>query len=297
MKILVTGTSGRFGPYVLRELESNGHDLVLFDRLKPDEAFSKWPFIQGELTEYDDCEKAVRGGFDAVMHLGAQPWPTDHPRQQERRAKTDLPINHIIHVNVLGTYNMLHNAMLAGIKKFVMTSTNCVAGIIFRITDTDYPMKRIPLNEDQPPDIEDSYSFTKAVDEQMLELYSRVYGMRTYGIRCAGLCDEEARKGFVENAKPTTEWNTGMWGWVAREDAAVAHRLVLEEADELPMHDTFLCVADDTFVKEPSRELVEKFHPSYLPLIDGPFEGRASFFDTSKLKNAVGWKPRITSGL
>jgi len=56
-------------------------------------------------------------------------------------------------------------------------------------------------------------------------------------------------------------------------------------------------VADDTFVPEPSRELVEKFHPGYLPVIDGPFEGRASFFDTTKLKNAVGWKPQLGSGL
>jgi hypothetical protein len=33
----------------------------------------------------------------------------------------------------------------------------------------------------------------------MLELYSRVYGMRTYGIRCAGLFDDETRKKYEED--------------------------------------------------------------------------------------------------
>ena len=50
---------------------------------------AKWPWVRGDIRSFDDCSKAVEGGFDAVQHLAAQPWPTDHPRQQERRERED----------------------------------------------------------------------------------------------------------------------------------------------------------------------------------------------------------------
>lgn len=35
MRVLVTGSSGRLGLYVVSELEQAGHDLVLFSRRAP----------------------------------------------------------------------------------------------------------------------------------------------------------------------------------------------------------------------------------------------------------------------
>ena len=35
MKVLVTGVSGRLGPFVVRELEQAGHELVLTSRREP----------------------------------------------------------------------------------------------------------------------------------------------------------------------------------------------------------------------------------------------------------------------
>ncbi len=293
MKVLVTGCSGRFGSYVVGELEAAGHDIALFDLKKPEGAMEKWPWVEGGITRYEDCERAAGTGVEAVVHLAAQPWPTDHPRQQERRKQAGLAVNHTINVNLVGTYNVLHACMLAGVKTFVMTGTNCVFGQAGRITADDYPCEKLPLDEGHPSDLQDSYAFTKLVNEQMLELYSRVYGMRTYVIRCAGLFDEEIRRKIAETTGPVKKWDWGMWGWVAREDAAAAHRLVLDSAEGLPPHDVFLCNADDTSVREPSRELVEKFRPDLLPRIVGPLEGRASFFNNQKLKRAVGWEPKI----
>jgi UDP-glucose 4-epimerase len=294
MKILLTGSSGRFGPYMIRELRSAGHDLVLFDRARPAEEFAALPFVQGELTSLEDCGRAAAAGnFDAVLHLAAQPWPTDHPRQQTRREQAGLPLNHTMNVNVMGTYNILHSAMLAGIKLFVMTGTNCAVGHTMRVSGRDFPCHRLPVDEGQPSDVEDSYAFSKLLDEKLCEMYSRAYGMRTYLLRCAGLFDEATRKSIAEKNKPVEKWDWGMWAWLAREDAAVAHRMLLEGAAKLPAHDIFFCNADETFALEPSMELVKKFRPDLLPLVKEKLDGHASFFSNRKLREALGWSPKV----
>lgn len=293
MKVLVTGCSGRFGPYVLRELAAAGHELVIFGRRPPEGEAGRWPFAAGDVTAFDDCRRALETPVDAVLHLAAQPWPTDHPRQQPRRQAAGLPVNHTIHVNVTGTYNVLHAAMLAGVKRFVMTGSNCALGHIFRVSGREFPCRYLPLDEDHPADVEDSYSFSKLTDERLCEMYSRAYGMRAVVLRCAGLCDEAARKAMAEKAKPADKWDWGLWTWVAREDAAAAHRLVLENLERLPPFAAFFCNADDTFALEESRQLLEKLRPDLGKLVRGDLEGHASFISNQRLRRAVGWEPRV----
>ncbi|MYI95022.1 NAD-dependent epimerase/dehydratase family protein [Candidatus Poribacteria bacterium] len=76
MKVLITGASGKLGPYVIRELAEK-HTPILMSRRQPSEEFSKLPFIQGDLNNFEDCQRAVEG-VDAIQHLGAQPGPVDH---------------------------------------------------------------------------------------------------------------------------------------------------------------------------------------------------------------------------
>ena len=78
MKVLITGASGRLGRFVIRELETEGHSLMLMSRRNPPDEFAHLPFIQGDLNNFEDCQRAVEG-VDAIQHLGAQPNPVDHP--------------------------------------------------------------------------------------------------------------------------------------------------------------------------------------------------------------------------
>jgi UDP-glucose 4-epimerase len=98
-----------------------------------------------------------------------------------------------------------------------------------------------------------------------------------------------ARRGSA-TSRPVERWDWGLWAWVSSEDLARAHRLVLEKAGELPVHDVFFCNASDTFALEPSREIVEKHRPDLLPLIKEPLEGHAAFISNRKLREAVGWE-------
>jgi len=271
MKVLVTGSSGRLGPYVVAELERAGHDPTLFSRRAPSAALSHLPWVEGDIWSFEDCEKAVRGGFDAIQHLAAQPWPTDHPREQEAAKERGIPFDTTMQSNVMGLYYLLQAALRADVGIFVMTGSNCA-----------------PIDETHPPDVEDSYSYSKLTGELLLESYTHAYGMRTYAVRAAGICNEERRRGIAARAAPVAGWSPWLWEWVGSEDVASAHRLLMEKANEIETHGVYFCNADDTTALEPSRELIECFRPDLLPLVRD-LDGHGSFLSNRRLQETVGW--------
>lgn len=293
MRVLVTGSSGKLAPFVIRDLLEAGHEVVLFSRRAPAPEFSKLPLVIGDINNFEDCQKAMQGGIDAIQHLAAQPWPVDHPEQRESAAKQGIPFDATMRSNMLGVYYMLQAALHKNVEIFVMTGSNCALGHGFRISNQPFPYKYLPIDEDHPSDVEDSYSYTKLAGEELLHSFTRAYGMRTYSVRAAGICDETRRRNMAASAKTVTAWNDWMWCWVGSEDVASAHRLLMERARENEPHGAYYCNGDDTTALEPSIELVRCYRPDLLPLVrDLP--GNANFFSTKKLQEAVGWKHKTS---
>jgi UDP-glucose 4-epimerase len=287
MKVLVTGASGALGPFVIRALMER-HDLVLMSRRKPDPAFSALPWVQGDLTVFDDCRQAVQG-VDAIQHLAAQPWPVDHPALRGRAAAQGLPFDLTVKSNVLGVYYLMQAAVEAGVGRVVMAGSNCALGHGYRISQTPFPLQSLPIDESHPAYPEDSYSYSKLAGEMLLASYTRAYGMRTYVTRPAAICPPERRQHMAHHATPATGWNPWLWAWVGSEDVASAHRLLMEGPETLPPHDVYYLTADDTTALEPSAELIVRFHPTLMPFAEG-FRGHQAFFSTRKLTQAVGWQ-------
>jgi len=293
MKVLVTGSTGRFGPYLVRELVNAGHEVVLFSRRKPADEFKDLKWVQGDITVYEDCLKALEGGFDAIQHAAAQPGPTDHPEMTEYVKKRGLSFDDTMRSNIMGLYYLLHAALEKDVGIFVMTGSNCALGHGSRISDRPFPFKYFPIDEEHPSDVEDSYSYSKLAGEMLLSMYTRAYGMRTYALRSAGIFNEERRRNTAKNVKPATQWDTWLWAWVGSEDLASAHRLLMEKANEIEPHGVYFCNGDDTTALEPTRELIEKFMPDMAPHIRD-LEGHASLISNKKLKEAVGWQPKTS---
>ncbi len=264
MKILVTGASGRLSGFVVRELAEQ-HELVLTSRSKPSEELSEFPWIQGDLTCFEDCQRMMQG-IEAVQHLGAQAWPVDHPNSRARVKEMGIPFDTTFKANMLGTYYLMQAAVQADVRIVVMAGSNCALGHGYRISDTPFPVSALPIDETHPCYPEDTYSYSKRAGEDLLASYTRAYGIRTYVTRPAGITPEERRRKMAENARPASSWSGWLWGWVGSEDVASSHRLLMEAADELPSHDVYFLVADDTVALEPSRELVERFRPELMPL-------------------------------
>lgn len=288
MQVLITGASGRFARFVIREL-SDRYDVVLTSRHLPPKEFAHLPWIQADLTRFEDCQRVVQG-IDAIQHVGAQPEPTDHPKLRSQFAARGIPFDATFKTNLMGTYYLMQAAVEADIKTVVMTGSNCALGHGFRISTKPFPIQSLPINEQHPCYPEDSYSFTKHAGEALLASYSRAYGIRTYVTRPAGIRTKIQRQEMAEQAKPATAWDPWFWSWVGSEDLAHAQGLLMEAAPELPQHGIYFVNADDTHALEPSLELLKRFKPEVLPLVDS-LENHQSFISCNKIKQQLGWQP------
>lgn len=292
MKVLVTGASGGLGQFVIADLEAAGHDLVLMSRRRP-AAAERWPWVEGDINCFDDCLRATEGGVQAIQHLAAQPYPTDHPETRKQAQAKGIPFDQTMRTNIMGTYYLLEAALARRIGTFVMTGSNCALGHGFRISGSEFPYRYLPVDEAHPSAVEDSYSYSKLAGEDLLAAYTRAYGMRTYALRSAGICPPERRAAIARNASPQTAWDPWLWAWVGSEDVASAHRLLMEKAQESPPHGVFFCNAGDTTALEPSRELVERLKPELSPILR-ELEGHASFLSNRRLRETVGWEHRAS---
>jgi UDP-glucose 4-epimerase len=288
MKVLVTGSSGRLAPFVIQDLLNAGHEVALFSRRPPVDEFAHLPLVLGDINCFEDCQLAVKGGIEAIQHLAAQPYPVDHPDERKNSGEKGIPQDATMRSNILGLYNMLQAALQVGVKTFVMTGSNCAFGHGYRISQRPFPFRYLPLDEQHPSDVEDSYSYTKLAGEELLASFTRAYGMRTYAVRAAWIIDETMRRQVAQSAAPALAWEDWLWAWVGSEDVASAHRLLMERAAEIDPHGVFNCAGPDTLALEPSLELVERFRPDLLPRVRD-LDGHASFFSSQKLQETTGW--------
>lgn len=112
MKILVTGASGFLASHVADALSDAGHDVMVLDRvtspwLRPDQTM-----LIGDVQDAEAMAKAAQG-CDAIYHFAAV---ADIGEAMGNPRDT-------VQVNILGTLNMLEAARLAGVKRFVFSSS------------------------------------------------------------------------------------------------------------------------------------------------------------------------------
>ena len=293
MKTLVTGATGRFAPHLIRDLVKHGHEVVLFSRKQPDEEFKDLEWFKGDINNIEDCYKAInKKGFDAIHNTAAKPGPTDMPGGQSYDDFAVFPLT--MQTNIIGLYNLLQACIRSDVGVFVHTGSNCALGHGFRISGRPFEIKYLPIDEDHPTDGEDSYSFSKLVGEKLMESYVKTYGIRCYSLRAAGITDADRRAAMKAGAKPAEGWSEWMFPWIASEDLASAHRLLMEQAGSIVSFGAYYCNNDDTTLIEPTLDVIRKFRPDLIPLLRDPLDGHSTLFSNRRLKAVVGWKPEKT---
>ena len=85
-----------------------------------------------------------------------------------------------VHVNVIGTLNILESARLLGVRRVVYTSAKGVYGAI--TGEHGYPVYR-PLPEDYPKNPVRIYESEKLMGEHMGQFYQRTYGLEFVALR------------------------------------------------------------------------------------------------------------------
>lgn len=269
MNVLITGGSGQLARYCLDEIRAHGHEVFLFDRVRPEDGRVPWstdaPVIVGDLTSRDDSMKAVETSkAEAIVHLGGIPNPTEIPRDPPGT----LPEDETFRVNVMGTYYMLDAARRFGTRVFVHASTMSALGISPRIGKQTIPIKMMPVDESHPLWSENTYSLSKALNEEMLLAFSRAYGLRTVALRMMAVrYPHRAAPRGGETLGPYDPGNSApprpnyfeVWEYLDARDAVTAYRLAID-ADHLDPFEAFFIATDRASTAE-HRELVKLHYP------------------------------------
>lgn len=167
---LVTGGAGFIGSNLCEAILKMGYKVRCLDDLstgkqKNVDMFADNPnytFIKGDIKDLDTCMAACEG-VDYVLNQaawGSVPRSIEMPLFYEKN-------------NIMGTLNMLEAARQNGVKKFVYASSSSVYG--------DHPV--LPKKEGQEGNLQSPYALTKRVNEEYAKLYTRFYGLDTYGMR------------------------------------------------------------------------------------------------------------------
>ncbi|MGI6441731.1 MAG: SDR family oxidoreductase [Peptoniphilaceae bacterium] len=167
---LVTGAAGFIGSNLVEEILKLGYRVVGLDNFSTGKKQNvdmfllnpNYKFIQGDIRDLDTCMKVCEG-VDFVLHQAA--WGSV-PRSIE------MPLIYE-EINIKGTLNMMEAARQNGVKKFVYASSSSVYG--------DEP--NLPKQEGREGNLLSPYALTKMVDEEYAKLYTRLYGLDTYGLR------------------------------------------------------------------------------------------------------------------
>lgn len=167
---LVTGGAGFIGSNLCEALLDKGYEVRCLDNLSTGRKSNldsfidnpKFTFIEEDICDLDACMRAT-ADVDYVLHQAA--WGSV-PRSVE------MPLFYE-EVNIRGTLNMMEASRQNGVKKFVYASSSSVYG--------DEP--NLPKVEGREGNVLSPYALTKRTDEEYGKLYTKLYGLDTYGMR------------------------------------------------------------------------------------------------------------------
>jgi nucleoside-diphosphate-sugar epimerase len=273
MRIAVTGSSGKLGSVVARELRAAGHEVIGLDIVGARGA----GFVQVDLTDYGQVIDALgavgdrHDGVDALVHLAAIPAPGIRPDVET------------FHHNMLSTFNVFWAAIRLGITRIVYASSETVQGLPF-----DTPPPYLPVDEDYPARPESVYSLVKHLEEQLAVQLVRWHPDTSItALRFSNVMAPEDYAEFptFEADAGLRKWN--LWSYIDARDGAQAVMRALEHAPA--GFDHFLIAAADTVMSRPNAALVAEVFPAVEVRSD--LGVNDSLFSTAKAARLLGYRP------
>jgi UDP-N-acetylglucosamine 4-epimerase len=173
---LVTGVAGFIGSNLLETLLKLGQRVVGLDNFATGKAnnldevralvtpgqWAEFQFIQGDIADLAACRRACEGA-ELILHQAAL---GSVPRSVEDPSGTHL-------ANVTGFVNMLVAARDARVRRIVYASSSAVYG----------DSAELPKVEDKIGQPISPYAATKLMNEVYADVFSRVYGLESIGLR------------------------------------------------------------------------------------------------------------------
>ena len=329
-KVLVTGGAGLIGSHIVDLLMAKGYEVRIFDNLepcthmegKPDWVPADAEFMQGDMRNMEDVERAVTG-VDMIFHEAAY-----GGFAPELTKMTD--------VNATGTsriFEVIRTKNLP-IRKIVTASSQAVYGEGMYECETCgpcYPEQRpveqlergeweakcptcgadtrgAPVAEDAPLKLNGLYAITKYFEERLTLALGREWGIPavalryslTYGPRQSifnpytGICSIFSTR-LLNGLSPVIyEDGNQRRDFVFVEDVARANVLVMEK-DEANYRVFNVGTGKGTRVMDFANMLRDAYGVDAVPETPGefrPMDVRHVFADNSRIRS-LGWEPTV----
>jgi dTDP-glucose 4,6-dehydratase len=176
MKIVVTGGAGFIGSNFIRYvLAHHPHDLILnLDKLtysgnlftlREVEKDVRYSFVRGDICDRRKVQEILAGGFHAIVHFAAE----------THVDRSIIDASAFVKTNVLGTQCLLGAARKAGIKRFLLVSTDEVYG---SAPSGERFAEESPLAPNSP------YAASKAAADLLARAYFRTFQFPVIITRC-----------------------------------------------------------------------------------------------------------------
>ena len=304
---LITGSAGFIGSHLLQALLQAGQDVVSLDnfatghqrnlddvrRAVGEQAWSRHRFVEGDIVDPATCLRACEG-VDIVLHQAAL---GSVPRSLEDPLRTHA-------VNATGFLNMLIAARDARCGRFVFAASSSTYG--------DHP--GLPKVEHRIGNPLSPYAVTKVVDELYAGVFTRNYGMQTFGLRYFNV--------FGPRQDPQGAYAAVIPNWASRilhgepcmingdgqttrdfcfvDNVVQANLRAALVPAEGPRHEVFnIAVGEQTTLTQLHALLVENLRAQVadlqpLPAIHRDFRAgdvRHSLADVSKARELLGYMP------
>jgi nucleoside-diphosphate-sugar epimerase len=298
---LVTGGSGFLGTLLVSELIHRGHDVTSIDLLAATVEHPRFEAIIGDIRDREKLDRLfARRRPDAIFHCAA------------KLAHGALAEKELWSSNVDGTRILAEATAAAGVRRVVYLSSNCLWGHGFDR----------PVTEQDAPAPCERYGESKLEGERILAAHGNSFA--STAIRCPTIIDE-GRLGllailfeFIADSKRV--WMVGKGGnryqfiyaadlieamiRAAQQDRS--HVFGIGSDDVSTMRETFQHVIDRSGSQSritplPASPAIAAMKLAHLLRISplGPYHYRmiaSSFvFDTSRIKDVLGWTPTLTN--
>ncbi|PID90755.1 MAG: LPS biosynthesis protein WbpP [Bacteroidetes bacterium] len=170
MRVLVTGGAGFIGSNLCEYFLGQGYEVVCLDNfstgyqrnIEPYVGDASFRLVEGDICDLEACVEASKG-CDYAFHHAAL---VSVPESVSDPIATNVS-------NVAGFVNVLEAARRNGLKRVIYASSSAVYG------DSEV----LPAAEGAEGACLSPYALTKRMNEEWADLYYRLYGLESIGLR------------------------------------------------------------------------------------------------------------------
>lgn len=291
MRYLVTGSAGHLGEALVRHLRDLNADVVSVDILS-----SPFTTNVGSISD-PEFVKACMSGVDVVLHAATlhKPHVISHTRQQ------------FVDTNITGTLTLLEEAVIAGCKAFLFTSTTSVYGDTLEPKLSSDPA--VWITEDSIPSCKNIYGVTKLAAEDMCQLFHRNHpGISCMVLRTSRFFPEgdDVPSAYADDNDKANEYLSRR---AEISDIVSAHMLGVEKLVAAAANGgkaefrKYIISATTPFSREDALELrhnmpsvVNKYFPGFQKLYARAdwkmYPGIGRVYDNTRARVELGWVPK-----